>query len=154
MMPATPAAGRIALAAVLVLVVGCRSERAPAADSPAAGSATTDTTAAAASGRGSAAQLEAHLQATERLSGDRLGAALPAHRQAVANALAEMNREMRSMNMAGDAAWTALVDSLRQDLRTMPDLGAGELSAMMPAHRERAGRLARMHREMMGRMKM
>jgi hypothetical protein len=35
------------------------------------------------------------------------------HRQMVANMISQMNREMRDMNAAGDAAWTATIDSVR-----------------------------------------
>jgi hypothetical protein len=77
--------------------------------------------------------------------------ALPAHRQALANTIAEMNRDVRSMNMAADTAWTATVDSLRQDLTRMPDLGGGALRAMLPAHRARVERLIQSHETMMRR---
>ena len=49
---------------------------------------------------------------------------LPMYRQMVANMLAQMNQEMRSMNMPADRAWTATIDSLRQDLVRMPDMSA------------------------------
>ena len=98
--------------------------------------------------------MQARLAAAEGMSAEQLKATLPEHRQAAANLIAEMNREMRGMNMTGDAAWTALVDSLRRDLTTMPDLAAGELRAMMPAHRARLTRLMQMHRDMMKGMKM
>jgi hypothetical protein len=54
--------------------------------------------------------------------------------------------------MTADAAWTATVDSLRQDLTRMPDLGGGEIAAMMPAHRARVERLIESHRTMTRRM--
>jgi hypothetical protein len=71
----------------------------------------------------------------------------------VANMLSRMNTDMRSMNMPGDAAWNATVDSLRQDLTRMPDLDAAALKSMMPAHHARMMRLMQMHRDMMGEMK-
>ena len=78
---------------------------------------------------------------------------LPMHRQMTANMLSQMNREMRDMNMSGDAGWAALTDSLRQDLRVLPELTSAQLRAMMPAHRQRVMRLMGMHREMMAQMK-
>ena len=74
------------------------------------------------------------------------------HRQMAANILAQMNSEMRSMNMSGDAAWTALVDSVRQDLVRMPDLSGAQLRTFVTAHRTRMERLMSMHRDMMGKM--
>ena len=85
-------------------------------------------------------QVRADLRALDGASADSLRRALPAHRQLVANMIAEMNREMRDMRMQADAPWTATVDSLRQDLTRMPDLGGGELAAVMPAHRVRVER--------------
>jgi hypothetical protein len=93
-----------------------------------------------------------HLRALDGAGADSLRAALPAHRQRVANMIAQMNREMRDMNMAADAAWGATVDSLRQDLTRMPELSPGELAALMPGHRARVERLMASHREMVGRM--
>ena len=93
-----------------------------------------------------------HLRALDGAGADSLRRALPAHRQRVANMIAQMNREMRDMSMAADAAWDATVDSLRQDLTRMPELSPGELAALMPAHRARVERLMASHREMMGRM--
>jgi len=74
------------------------------------------------------------------------------HRQMAANILAQMNSEMRSMNMSGDAAWTALVDSVRQDLVRMPDLSGVQLRTFVTADRSRMERLMSMHRDMMGKM--
>lgn len=85
---------------------------------------------------------------------DSMVAMMPMHRQMAANMLAQMNREMEQMNMAGDEAWTATVDSLRQDLSGMPELGAEEIEAFMPAHQTRMNRLMEMHRSMMGNMRM
>jgi hypothetical protein len=95
-------------------------------------------------------EMTASLRSLDGASGDSLRRALPRHRQRLANMIAEMNREMRDMRMDADAAWSATVDSLRQDLTRMPELGAGELAAAMPAHRARVERLMQSHRQMMG----
>jgi hypothetical protein len=90
----------------------------------------------------------------ETASGDSLKAMVPAHRQMLGNMLSEMNQQMRQMNMASDATWTALADSVRQDLVRLPELAAAELRTFMPEHRGRVMRLMDMHRSMMGGMKM
>lgn len=99
-------------------------------------------------------EVQAHMQMMRDAGADSLRAMLPMHRQMAANLLAQMNREMREMNMAADPAWTATADSLRQDLTRMPEMGADELRTMMPAHDARLTRLMEMHRAMMGSMKM
>lgn len=94
-------------------------------------------------------RLVTQLNAMQGMHGDSLHIMMLAHRQAVANGIAQMNREMRDMNMTADATWNATVDSLRRDLVQLPTLTEGELPAFMPAHRVRALRLLELHRTMM-----
>jgi len=98
------------------------------------------------------AGMRAHMERMSSMTADSMLATMPEHRQMVANMLAQMNREMSSMNMGADAAWTATVDSIRSDLTSMPNMTADQLAAMMPAHRARVERLMSMHGTMMGRM--
>lgn len=99
-------------------------------------------------------QMQSHMAAMMGADADRTAAMMPQHRQMAANMLAQMNREMRQMNMAGDEAWTATVDSLRQDLTRMPELSPEEMATFLPAHHARMSRLMEMHRAMMGDMPM
>ena len=105
-------------------------------------------------GGGMMQEMQAHMRAMQGAGGDSLKAMLPTHRQMAANMIAQMNREMRDMNMAADTGWTATVDSLRQDLVRMPEMDAAELQAFMPAHQARLERLMQMHSSMMQGMKM
>lgn len=89
-----------------------------------------------------------------KASPDHMKAMTPAHRQMAANMLVEMNAEMRTMNMSGDAAWTATVDSIRQDLVHMPELNGREMMVAMPAHHTRMVRLMDMHQAMTKNMNM
>ena len=98
--------------------------------------------------------IELHMQTMMSSGADSMATMLPMHRQMTANMIAQANREMREMNMTGDAAWTTTVDSLRSDLTRMPDMSAGELQSFMPAHHGRMMRLMEMHREMMGGLEM
>ncbi len=98
------------------------------------------------------ADMDAHMGMMRNMSADSMNAMLPMHRQMVANMIAQFEREMREMNMTGDAAWNATLDSLRQDLRVMPELSAQALRDMMPAHSSRARRVMDMHRSMMSSM--
>ena len=99
-------------------------------------------------------EMQAHMERMMGdMSGEQMQAMLPTHRQMVANMLSRMNGEMRQMNMAADAGWNATVDSLRQDLVRLPELGATELKATMPTHMGRVRRLSEMHQGMMQSMK-
>lgn len=99
-------------------------------------------------------QMQAHMKMMETTNGDSLKAMLPMHRQMTANMISEMNREMKGMNMTGDAAWTATMDSLRRDLTNLPEMSAAQLRDFMPEHRGRMMRLMEMHQGMMKNMKM
>ncbi len=99
-------------------------------------------------------EMQAHMrQMMGGMSGEQMNAMLPTHRQMVANMLSRMNGEMRQMNMAADAGWTAITDSVRQDLVRLPELSPAELKSTMPAHMARVRRLAEMHQGMMQNMK-
>lgn len=93
-----------------------------------------------------------HMQRMRATGPDSMQAMLPMHRQMVANMIAQMNREMREMNMTADASWNATVDSLRSDLTRMPEMGGRELQELMPGHQDRMMRLMEMHRTMMAEM--
>ncbi|HUP50891.1 MAG TPA: hypothetical protein VM198_00340 [Longimicrobiales bacterium] len=105
-------------------------------------------------GGGMMDQMGTHLNRMATVPADSLMDVLPTHRQMVANMLSQMNREMRDMNMTTDAAWNAMVDSLRSDLIRMPGMGAAELVTLMPGHRERVQRLMSMHAAMLGPLRM
>ncbi len=98
---------------------------------------------------GMSTEMRAHMQMMDDVGMDSLPGLMPAHRQMVANMLAQMNREMSDMNMEADSAWTETVDSLRDDLRKMRAMDRRALAALMPAHRARVLRLADMHQSMM-----
>lgn len=105
-------------------------------------------------GGGMMEQMQAHMQAMAGESGEQFKANLPQHRQMVANMIAQMNREMRDMNMASDQEWNSTIDAVREDLRRLPEMSVSELQTFMPEHRQRVMRLMEMHRGMMGEMKM
>lgn len=105
-------------------------------------------------GGGMMGQMQGHMKMMETTDGDSLKAMLPMHRQMTANMISEMNREMKGMNMTGDAAWTATMDSLRRDLTNLPEMSAAQLRDFMPEHRGRMMRLMEMHQGMMKNMKM
>ena len=105
-------------------------------------------------GGGMTERMQGHMRMMDGAGAERMKAMMPEHRQMAANMIAEFSREMKGMNMTGDAAWSATVDSLRQDLVRMPEMRADELAGFMPAHEGRLNRLMEMHRSMMATMKM
>lgn len=94
-------------------------------------------------------EMRSHLAQIQGAGADSLRQIMPAHRQMAANLLAQMNTEMRQMNMSADSAWSALVDSVRRDLARMPELAPSEMAAFMAAHLERVRRLMERHGAMM-----
>jgi aryl-alcohol dehydrogenase-like predicted oxidoreductase len=94
--------------------------------------------------------MRAHMDTMMSMGADRMKAMLPMHRQMVANMLAQMNQQMQSMHMPADTKWTALADSVRQDLVRMPGMSDQALKGFMPPHQARVMRLMAMHQQMMG----
>ena len=141
----------------LALLVAC-GKAADRADTATAGSDIGDT--AGMTGMGgmmSGAMMDsmaAHMRGMDKVSAANLQAMVPMHRQMAANMIAQMNSEMRGMNMQADASWTALMDSVRQDLVRLPELNAQQVKTFMPDHHDRLTRLMQQHREMIKNMKM
>lgn len=95
-------------------------------------------------------QMQAHLRMMEGANGDSLQAMMPMHRQLVGNMITQFNTDRRGTNMSDNAATTATVDSLQQDLTRMQGMSAAELQRMMPAHEARLRRLMDAHGMMVG----
>lgn len=156
----------VSLVAGLMAVAGCRRSNEKAADSlngsavvgaakdsAPGGMAAMPGMAGAASGKGMMDSMETHMRTMTTASTGQLKTLLPMHRQMVANMISQMNQEMRTMNMPATPAWTATMDSVRQDLIHQPDMSAGDLAASLPSHHARITRLLGMHRDMMAKMK-
>ena len=100
--------------------------------------------------RGMMREMRAHMRGMMGARADSLHRLMPMHRQMTANMLQQMDTEMRGMQMAGDTSWTALADSVRQDLTQLPGVGDAELREFMERHRGRVERLMLRHEQMMG----
>ena len=149
----------LATIAVGSIIAACTSKEPPAShDSAAAAKTATDTTKggmAGMQGMMSSAvtdSMQAEMRRMAGVSPDQVATMLPVHRQMVGNMLAQMTNDMRSMNMPADAAWTALTDSVRQDLIHLPEMSQTELKQAIPAHHARVSRLIQMHKDMMAKM--
>lgn len=95
--------------------------------------------------------MRAEMTGMRGMTPEQMNVAMSTHRQTTANMLAQMNADMRSMNMTGDPAWNALVDSVRHDLVQMPDLPPAQLQNFFRPHAARVERLMAMHQQMMKR---
>lgn len=93
--------------------------------------------------------MRAHMDSMQQMSPEQMRATMAAHDGRMSRMLDAMGAEMRSMNMAGDSAWTALTDSVKRDLAELPGLQGQELTARMRAHAERVRRLMQLHEGMM-----
>jgi hypothetical protein len=144
------------LLAVLVAATACSggeqkdAARPDSADSSAMGSMPGMAHTGGTANEGMLTEMRTHLQGMAGAGSDSLRRMMPMHRQMAANMLQQMGAEMRQMNMKGDTTWSALTDSVRQDLTSMPDVTAQELSDFMEAHRARLQRLMEQHGAMMG----
>jgi hypothetical protein len=67
----------------------------------------------------------------------------------MAQVMDQMGGEMRQMKMAETPEWSALTDSVREDLAELPSLEGRALEARMKAHAGRVERLMREHEQMM-----
>lgn len=121
----------------------------PAATPEQSAPATTGMPGMPAAGGDITAQMEAHLRMLDGANADSLRAMLPMHRQMVGNMLSQFDRDMRGMNMSGNTAWQATVDSVRQDNSRLAGMSASEIQSFMPEHMGRVRRLVQMHHSMM-----
>jgi hypothetical protein len=142
------------LLAVCVLIAACGGEP----QEEAAAGAGADSTEAPAmpmpgmqgmSGMQRMDSMMARMQQMQGVSADSMRAMMPMHRQMADSALAAMEGDMRAMNVTPDAGWSALADSLRQDMTRMSAMSGSEMMAAMPEHHARMQRLMERHRAMM-----
>ena len=94
--------------------------------------------------------MRAHMDSMMRMSPQQMQAMMPKHEQMMSGMMDGMGSDMRGMNMSDSAEWSALSDSVKNDLADLPNLKGQQLSARMRAHAERVKRLIAMHQKMMG----
>lgn len=104
-------------------------------------------------------QMRLHLRQMQGVHADSIRAMLPLHRQMFSGMMGHMEGmggHMRGMPMMhGDTAWTALMDSLHQDMLRLSDVSAmsdEEVERWMAAHRARAMRMLEMYPAMRRRL--
>lgn len=97
--------------------------------------------------------LRTHMREMSAMDGDAMMRMMPMHREMATGVLQRMTTERQSMNMSNDAKWSALADSVRQDLAGMSAMSASSLKTGMPAHQGRMTRLMQSHQDMKGSMR-
>lgn len=93
--------------------------------------------------------MRAHCDSLAAMGPEQMAAIMAAHQDLASRMMDAMGADMRQMNMQPDATWTALSDSLRQDLAELPALSGDTLENRMQAHIGRMRRLMDLHQQMM-----
>lgn len=93
--------------------------------------------------------MQAHLDSMAAMTPAQMTAAMAVHQDLASRMMDAMGADMRGMNMQPDSAWSALGDSLRQDLAELPALSGPALKVRMDAHAGRLKRMMTMHEQMM-----
>ncbi len=94
--------------------------------------------------------MRAHMDSMMRMSPQQMQAMMARHQRMMSQRMDGMGADMRGMPVAGSPEWTALADSVKQDLAELPSLKGQARSARMRSHAERVRRLMAMHGQMMG----
>lgn len=100
-------------------------------------------------GSGMMSMMPAHMDSMMRMKPEQMSGMMAAHERMMSQMMDQMGGEMRQMKMAESPDWSALTDSVRQDLADLPGLKGQALSARMRAHADRVQRLMRAHEQMM-----
>jgi hypothetical protein len=74
---------------------------------------------------------------------------MASHERMMSQMMDQMGGEMRQMKMSETPGWSALRDSVKQDLAELPSLKGQALSTRMRAHASRVRRLMAAHEQMM-----
>jgi hypothetical protein len=93
--------------------------------------------------------MQAHTDSMMRMSPERMSGMMASHERMMSQMMDQMGTEMRQMNMSGTPEWSALTDSVKQDLAELPSLSGQQLSNRMRAHADRVRRLISAHEQMM-----
>jgi hypothetical protein len=94
-------------------------------------------------------EMRAHMDSMMRMSPEQMRAMMAMHERMMSQMMDGMGADMRGMNMSASPEWSALSDSVKEDLAELPNLKGRALSARMKAHAERMRQLMEMHEKMM-----
>jgi hypothetical protein len=143
---------RMTMVVALLASAACnKPKEAPAADSP-GGMAMDSGGMQGMPGMGSSGMMpmmRAHTDSMMRMNPEQMSGMMASHELMMSQMMDQMGGEMRQMKMAETPKWSALTDSVKQDLAELPSLKGQALSVRMRAHADRVRRLITAHEGMM-----
>jgi hypothetical protein len=93
--------------------------------------------------------MQAHTDSMMRMNPEQMSGMMASHERMMSQMMDQMGSDMRQMKMAETPEWSALTDSVKQDLADLPSLKGQALSTRMRAHADRVRRLMAAHEQMM-----
>lgn len=93
--------------------------------------------------------MQAHTDSMMRMNPEQMAGMMASHERMMSQMMDRMGSEMRQMKMSETPEWSALTDSVKQDLTELPGLKGQALSARMRMHADRVQRLMKAHEQMM-----
>ena len=93
--------------------------------------------------------MQAHTDSMMRMNPEQMSGMMSSHERMMSQMMDQMGGEMRQMKMADTPEWSALTDSVKQDLADLPSLKGQALSSRMRTHAGRVQRLITAHEGMM-----
>lgn len=97
--------------------------------------------------------MQGHMDSLMGMKPEQMSAAMAGHERMMSQMMDQMGGEMRQIKMSEAPKWSALRDSVRQDLAELPSLKGQALSTRMRAHTDRVRRLMASHQQMMKSMR-
>jgi hypothetical protein len=101
---------------------------------------------------GTMPMMQAHTDSMMRMNPEQMSAMMSSHQRMMSQMMDQMGTKMRQMKMGETPEWSALTDSVKQDLAELPSLKGQALSVRMRAHAGRVRRLITAHEGMMKEM--
>jgi hypothetical protein len=101
-------------------------------------------------GMGMMSMMQAHMDSMQHMSPQQIQAMMAMHQDMMSRMMDAMGTDMKGMHMEPDAGWSALSDSVRQDLAELPALSGKALENRVRGHVDRVRRLMARHEKMMG----
>ncbi len=98
---------------------------------------------------GMTSMMKAHTDSMMRMSPDQMSGMMATHERMMSQMMDRMGGEMRQMKVSETPEWSALTDSVKQDLAELPSLKGQGLSARVRAHGDLVRRLITAHEGMM-----